>query len=210
VNDTYQPRKIFPPNQLKFREIKAHVLDAPKGYAKAYLGDQTPHIRAGIAVDFRNEFGNIEKLKEQNKKVGETAVLKDKNGEFILYMVAKRNHYYKPIHKYKSIFKSNFIKALYKLRKTCLTLKINKLAIAKMWCNSDMLSWEKFMKPSYLKIFDTVPIELLMCDSIPGVKRHKVASNAVHIWQRSPIADKHQTVQTKESRTEGKPWTNEA
>jgi hypothetical protein len=167
INYTHRTRNIFPPNQLKYNEVSGHVLDAPKGYAKGHSVDQTFQMSAGIAIDFRTEFGQVDSLLKQNKKVGETAVLKDSNNDYILYMISKRKHYYKPTEKYESLFKSNYIKALYGLRKTCINLKIKKLAIPKMGCNCDQLSWDNFMKPSILKIFNTVPMEILVCDSAP-------------------------------------------
>jgi hypothetical protein len=173
INNKYynHTRKVFPPHQLQFKETAGHVLDAPQGYAKAHSVDQTLHMGAGIALDFRNEVGQVENLKNQRKKVGETAVVKDNNNDYILYMIAKRKHYYKPTPKHESLFKSNYIKALYGLRKTCINLKIKKLAIPKMGCNLDNLSWENFMKPSILKIFDTVKMEILVCDSTQRTPR---------------------------------------
>ncbi|KAF4532138.1 hypothetical protein B566_EDAN017007 [Ephemera danica] len=165
------PRKVFPPNQLKYSESHCHVLDAPEGYAKAHSVDQTLQMSAGIALDFRNEIGQVQELTAQNKKVGEVAHVKDKNGDHILYMVSKRKHFYKPTKEFESRFKSNYIKALYGLRKTCLQLKIKKLAIPKMGCNCDQLSWENFMGPNIREIFDTVPIEILVCDSNPRTVR---------------------------------------
>jgi hypothetical protein len=88
-------------------------------------------------------------------------------------MVAKRKHYHKPIPQYKSMFKNNYIKALYGLSKTCIKLQIKKLAMPRMGCNCDRLSWENFMKPNILKIFDTVPMEIMVCGSAPGILRHK-------------------------------------
>lgn len=120
------PRKSFPPDQLIFKETECHVLDAPKGYAKAHSVDSTLHMSSGIAVDFKNEIGQVQELIAQKKSVGDVAHIKDNNGDHILYMIAKRRHYYKPIPKYEKIFKSNYIKALYGLRKTCLNLKIKK------------------------------------------------------------------------------------
>jgi hypothetical protein len=165
------PRKVFPPNQLKFKETECHVLDAPTGYAKAHSVDSTFHMSSGIAVDFKNEIGQVQELITQNKSVGDVAHVKDKNGDHILYMVAKRRHYYKPIPKFEKIFKSNYIKALYGLRKTCLKLKIKKLAIPRMGCNCDQLSWDEFIKPCILEIFNTVPIEILVCNSTPRTPR---------------------------------------
>jgi len=165
------PRKVFPPNQLVFKETKCHVLDAPVGYAKAHSVDQTFHMSAGIAVDFKNEIGQTQKLLSQNKKVGQVAYVKDTKGDYVLYMIAKRKHFYKPTPDYINIFKSNYIKALYGLRKTCIQLKIKKLAIPRMGCHTDQLSWENFMKPSILEIFDTVPMEILLCESTPRTPR---------------------------------------
>jgi hypothetical protein len=94
-------------------------------------------------------------------------------------MITKRKHFYKPIPKYEKIFKSNYIKSLYGLRKTCLNLHIKKLAIPRIGCNCDQLSWDKFMKPSILEIFNTVPIEILVCNSTPRTPRTK--ANATHV-----------------------------
>jgi hypothetical protein len=55
--------------------------------------------------------------------------------------------------------------------KLVLISKLKKLAIPKMGCNLDNLSWENFMKPSILKIFDTVKMEILVCDSTQRTPR---------------------------------------
>jgi hypothetical protein len=116
---------------LTFNETVCHVLDAPPGYAKAHAVDQTFHMSAGIAVDFKNEIGQIPELVSQNKKVGEVTHVKDIDGNYILYMIAKRRHFYKTVQQYANKFKSSYVKALYGLCKICLQLKIKKISDSK-------------------------------------------------------------------------------
>jgi hypothetical protein len=72
------PKKVFPPNQLKFTETESHVLDAPIGYAKVHSVDSTLAMSAGIAVDFKNEIGQVDELKAQISLLGKLPILKTK------------------------------------------------------------------------------------------------------------------------------------
>lgn len=57
----------------------------------------------GIAVKFRDDFGQIDKLKEQGVKAGGVAILTD-DSRFIYYLISKNDTYKKPT--YQDLFLS--------------------------------------------------------------------------------------------------------
>jgi hypothetical protein len=191
-------------NKLTFKEIDLHVLDAPVGYARVHAVDETFRMGAGIAVDFDREYGQKDLLLQQKKKVGEVAILTSEKGDKILYMVAKKRHFFKPTPRYENLFKKNYIQALHGLRETCERLKITKLAMPQMGCYSDRLSWSEFMKPALLNIFGPLAMEILVCRSSPRtVRRVPKQPDAGKLLNRKltmDVVDKTNTVTQRKQR----------
>lgn len=90
---------------------------------------------AGIAVRFKRQFGGVEFLKGQNKKVGECAVLSDGN-RFIYYLITKRR--YRDIPEYSSLMQS-----LEEMKFHCLSNGVNKVSMPRIGCGLDKLKWEQ-------------------------------------------------------------------
>lgn len=90
-------------SKLVFRELEGDLFSAPKTYSLAHCVAADLKMGAGIAVAFRDKFGQIAKLKEQGQKAGGLAVLEDQS-RFIYYLISKNDTYKKPT--YQDLFLS--------------------------------------------------------------------------------------------------------
>ena len=130
---------------MKFTEVKADLFTCDKGTSMAHCVSADFHMSAGIATEFKKRFGHVGDLLDQNKTIGEVAVLKD--GErYVLYMVTKERYYMKPT-------MENFEKTVTSLRNTCSENKIRNLAIPRIGCGLDKLDWDT-VKECLIKTFD--------------------------------------------------------
>ncbi len=87
----------------------------------------------GIAAQFKNIFGNIDELKNQNKKIGEVAHLQCSD-RYVFYLVTKNRYSDKPTY-------YDVRTSLTNLRLLCDDLNITKLAMPKIACGLGKLSW---------------------------------------------------------------------
>lgn len=88
---------------LLFREVDGDLFSAPKEYSLAHCVAADLKMGAGIAVKFRDVYGQIDKLKKQGVTAGGVAVLND-DSRFIYYLITKNDTYKKPT--YKDLFSS--------------------------------------------------------------------------------------------------------
>lgn len=102
----------------------------------------------GIAKIFKNKFGNVENLLNQEKKVGQTAYIIYEN-KFIFYLVTKKRYFNKP--SYKSLKN-----CLIDMREIMLINGIKSLDIPKIGCGLDKLVWEQNSKFCVKNIIDEV------------------------------------------------------
>jgi hypothetical protein len=128
-------------------------------------------MRAGIALDFRREIGQVDVLMSQQNGVGEVVTVLDAKCNIIFYMIAKERHFHKPRKQFEKSFKNNYLRALKGLKQACIDYKINKFAIPRLGFNLDMLSWSEFIKLAILDIFGDLDIHILFCNSRPGIQR---------------------------------------
>ncbi|XP_045468252.1 uncharacterized protein LOC123676417 [Harmonia axyridis] len=115
------------------KEKEGNLFKAPKNYALAHCVSKDFHMSRGIAVCFKNKYGNIEKLKSQNKMVGQVAKIR-KDNRNIYYLITKENYYDKPT--YENVFKS-----LKELREICEMNNEKYLAIPRISSGLDRLKW---------------------------------------------------------------------
>jgi len=93
------------------------------------------NMGAGIAVQFKQLFGQVNELKDQNTAVGEVAILALDN-RTIFYLVTKEHYWGKPT--YKTLQNS-----LDSLKTYCDEHHIKSLSMPKIGCGLDKLSWPK-------------------------------------------------------------------
>lgn len=110
-------------------------------------------LSAGIAVDFKKEFGGIDVLKSQQLEVGGVGVLKKKE-RYVYHLVTKNKHGGKP--------------SMQSLEASLCAMKahiskegVRKLAMPKMGCGLDRLQWSN-VEDVVLRVFDDVDIEIIV------------------------------------------------
>lgn len=82
-------------SNYKLVEVEGDLFSAPKDYSLAHCVAADLGMGAGIAVKFKQIYGQLDKLRTQNAQTGGVAVLKD-NKRFIYYLVTKDQSWNKP------------------------------------------------------------------------------------------------------------------
>lgn len=80
-------------NNIKI--VKGDLFSSDEKDSLAHCVSRDFKMGKGIAVFFKEKFGNVQNLKDQNKQIGDIAVLKD-NNRFVYYMITKERFYNKP------------------------------------------------------------------------------------------------------------------
>ena len=82
-------------SSYKLTEVEGDLFSAPKDYSLAHCVAADLGMGAGIAVKFKQIYGQLDTLHAQNVQTGGVAVLKD-NERFIYYLVTKPQSWDKP------------------------------------------------------------------------------------------------------------------
>lgn len=101
----------------------------------------------------RKDFGCVEELKSQGKKVGQVAFLK-KGQRYIYYMITKALSRQKP-----ALYQ--MILAIQSLRTLCLQHKVTKLAMPLIGCGLDCLDWND-VRPALERAFRDTNIDVVV------------------------------------------------
>ncbi|XP_011195577.2 ADP-ribose glycohydrolase OARD1 [Zeugodacus cucurbitae] len=142
----------------KIKEISGDLFSADDQYSMAHCVAADMRLGKGIAVKFRNKFGQIPKLKQQNVKPGGVAILRDKS-RFIYYLVTKQSSWGKPT--YQTLNDS-----LLAMKTHMLTNGIDKLAIPRIGCGLDGLDWHK-VKDMLQDVFKDTTTEIIVYNYVP-------------------------------------------
>lgn len=146
-----------------YREERRDLFTVGSDYYLAHCVSADFKLGAGIAVEFNKRYGMRRKL--LNMAPISTYAFWDNmdmssRGMSILVdnvfnLVTKRNYYNKPT-------MSSIKNALNWMRNDCLTLGIKKIAMPKIGCGLDGLSWPK-VSDTIKQVFCTTDIEILIC-----------------------------------------------
>ncbi len=96
------------------------------------------HMSAGIATTFKKKFGHQHELKLSNVKIGNVAVLKNKD-RCIYYLVTKQYYYEKPTMK-------SLRSCLEKMCKHAVEEGIDIISMPRIGCGLDKLKWNEVEK----------------------------------------------------------------
>lgn len=141
------------PKKFSIEEVFGNIFKAADDSSLAHCVSEDLHMGNGIAVQFKKRYGRIEELKEQNVNVGEVAVLEN-NGNYIYYLVTKKNYYDKPTY-------HNVEKTLVNLRERCVNHKIKLLSMPRIACGLDKLDWRRILL-IIKKIFKDTKIKIII------------------------------------------------
>ncbi|KAH8415603.1 hypothetical protein KR222_006045, partial [Zaprionus bogoriensis] len=122
-------------SNYKLNEVEGDLFSAPKTHSLAHCVAADLGMGAGIAVKFKEVYGQVDELRAQQACSGQVAVLKD-DERFIYYLVTKPQSWGKPT--YESLQSS-----LEGMREHMLKNEVDKLAIPRIGCGIDGLEWDK-------------------------------------------------------------------
>lgn len=136
-NNTKQINRnlVMASSKLKLSEVEGDLFSAPEDYSLAHCVGADFAMGAGIAVKFKQIYGQVEELLAQKISSGGVAVLQDKN-RYIYYLVTKPSSYGSPT--YDSLRSS-----LNQMKDHMKKHNIQKLAIPRIGCGIDGLEWDK-------------------------------------------------------------------
>lgn len=114
----------------------------------------------GIAVLFKNKFGNVQILKSQKGTIGNGAVLK-KDQRYVYYLITKAKYYNKPT--YEAVKSS-----VTWMRDHAVKNGVKEIAMPRIGCGLDGLKWPE-VKKILVEVFSSTSIKL-KCFSLPTKK----------------------------------------
>ncbi|CAF1278841.1 unnamed protein product [Adineta steineri] len=120
---------------LVFQEIPGDLFSVASNVSLAHCVSQDMSMSKGIATLFRNKFGQINELKNQNVSVGGCAYIIS-NDRHIFYLVTKEKYFYKPTMK-------TLESSLRTMRDLCIKNNIHHLAMPRIGCGLDKLNWDQ-------------------------------------------------------------------
>lgn len=122
--------------------------------SKAHCVSADQRQGAGIALQFRRRYGRIDELVQQNKGVGEVAYFKNKDGEYIFTLITKKCYWEKPTYR-------NLCRCLNALSELCEKLGVWRLAIPRIGCGLDGLSWNG-VKKCIESVWEDTPMQIVV------------------------------------------------
>lgn len=129
---------LTPGKSPQVEEIAGDLFSTNPTYALAHCVASDFQMSAGIAVDFKTRFGGQQSLLNQNKPVGDVAIL-NCNNRTIFYLITKKASSHKPdIH--------NVFKAIKRLATLCQELHIPVVAMLRIASGLDGCNWSVIKK----------------------------------------------------------------
>lgn len=132
-------------------EINGDLFTCDEDVSLVHCVSRCFNMGAGIAVLFKQKFGNVDNLLAQNTHIGGVAyinlnnVIKTvpnknqnniSNGRFVYYMVTKDKYYMKPTY-------GSLKLCLVELKRLLIMHGITKIAMPRIGCGLDKLKWTK-------------------------------------------------------------------
>lgn len=175
---------------MEYKEINANLFDFnSEEYSFAHCISADFAMGAGIALQFEKNFNTkTQLLKKYEDLLGENTYLKNwrkrikQTGEYgdciyikpVFNLVTKEYYYDKPT--YRSVQES-----LIHLRNYCSDMNIKKLAMPRIACGLDGLSWSEISN-AIKKIFKDVDIEITVCYIHDLTKTEEICNRMEGYW----------------------------
>lgn len=149
----------MPPRGERVQQVMGNLFQlAPSDHALAHCVGADLRMGKGIAVDFREKYGNKEYLLQQGKSPGQVAVLpKEMCGRSapIFYLVSKlRSSDYGPRWE-------DFCSCLEQLRNLCVEMGVRHVSMPRIGCFNDHLSWPRVERQLYIT-FQKSPVSVFV------------------------------------------------
>ena len=123
---------------FKINEIVGNLFSCPSSSSLGHCVSSDFKMGKGIAVKFRQMFGQVEEMKRQKPGVGEVVVLED-GDRFVYNLVTKDRYFNKPTY---DTLKS----ALLAMRAHIIENSVRFLCLPKIGCGLDRLKWNEVKK----------------------------------------------------------------
>jgi len=124
--------KRFPKKDgLCFVVKQGDVFSAHPSVSLAHCVSEDFEAKDGVTKQFKERYGNIQNLLDQNAKTGGCAYL-ESEGRFLFYLVTRNFSYHRPYY-------SSVEKSLKELRKACINLGVTELAMPLIGNRQDQL-----------------------------------------------------------------------
>ncbi|XP_017080483.2 ADP-ribose glycohydrolase OARD1 [Drosophila eugracilis] len=136
-----------------YREISGDLFTCKSDYSMCHCVAADLRMGKGIAVKFRNKFGQLLNLQKQNVQPGGVAILQDQD-RFIYYLVTKKTSWGKPTYQ---LLHSSLIA----MRQHMISHQVPKLAMPRIGCGLDGLKWPK-VKEIICQVFQSDVVELVV------------------------------------------------
>nr|XP_036220583.1 ADP-ribose glycohydrolase OARD1 isoform X3 [Bactrocera oleae]XP_036220584.1 ADP-ribose glycohydrolase OARD1 isoform X3 [Bactrocera oleae] len=145
-------------SKFKLTEVEGDLFSAPETHSLAHCVGADFAMGAGIAVKFKQIYGQVDKLLAQGVQSGGVAVLQDKE-RYIYYLVTKPQSWGSPT--YDSL-RASLVAMREHMRKN----KVQKLAIPRIGCGIDGLEWDK-VSAELCKVFGDEELEIVVYNFVP-------------------------------------------
>ncbi|XP_014103045.3 ADP-ribose glycohydrolase OARD1-like [Bactrocera oleae] len=145
-------------SKFKLIEVEGDLFGAPETHSLAHCVGADFAMGAGIAVKFKQIYGQVDKLLAQGVQSGGVAVLQDKE-RYIYYLVTKPQSWGSPT--YDSL-RASLVAMREHMRKN----KVQKLAIPRIGCGIDGLEWDK-VSAELCKVFGDEELEIVVYNFVP-------------------------------------------
>ncbi|XP_026848210.1 O-acetyl-ADP-ribose deacetylase 1 [Drosophila persimilis] len=145
-----------------YKEVNGDLFSVKADYSMCHCVAADLRMGKGIAIKFRTKFGQLLTLQRQNVQPGGVAILKDKE-RFVYNLVTKQTSWGKPT--YQLLHSS-----LTAMRQHMIAHNVHKLAMPRIGCGLDGLSWNK-VKEMVCEIFQSDAIELVVYNYVPGAAK---------------------------------------
>ncbi len=123
-------------SNLELSEIEGDLFESKDSLVHCVSRDL--RMGKGIAVGFKNRFGKVDELRDQQKDVGCVAYLTDGERK-IFYLITKEHYYDKPT-------MESLRQTLQDLSVLCNAFGINRLSMPRIGCGLDKLNWNLVKK----------------------------------------------------------------
>jgi O-acetyl-ADP-ribose deacetylase (regulator of RNase III) len=144
-----------------FKQLKQDLFSVDESYYLVHCISADFALGAGIAKEFNKRFNTRQKLFTIYPNFLKEYHNHNQSGiclpvEHTLNLVTKERYYQKPSYVSLTV-------ALFRLRDFCIKNDIKKIAMPKIGCGLDRLSWYE-VKPIIISIFKDTDIEILVCE----------------------------------------------
>ncbi|XP_016984516.1 ADP-ribose glycohydrolase OARD1 [Drosophila rhopaloa] len=136
-----------------YKEVKGDLFSCKSDYSMCHCVAADLRMGKGIAIKFRNKFGQLLNLQNQNVQPGGVAIIQDQQ-RYIYYLITKKYSWGKP--SYELLHNS-----LIAMRQHMISHQVAKLAMPRIGCRLDGLKWQK-VKELVCTVFQSDAVELVV------------------------------------------------